>query len=230
MMTIADRLSRVRSAIRDAEWAANRDLGSVTLLAVSKTKPAADLAVAYACGQRHFGESYLQEAMAKQTALSHFDITWHFIGPIQSNKTRLIATHFAWVHSVDRLKIAQRLSAQRPAHLPPLNICLQVNISDESTKSGVAVADLPLLIDQVRDLPGIRLRGVMAIPAPQPDYERQRLPYRMLYQAVVRLKMKGLDTFSLGMSGDLKAAIAEGSTMVRVGSAIFGARSKQSST
>jgi len=230
MMTIADRLSRVRSAIRDAEWVANRDPGSVTLLAVSKTKPAADLAVAYACGQRHFGESYLQEAMAKQTALSHFDITWHFIGPIQSNKTRLIATHFAWVHSVDRLKIAQRLSAQRPAHLPPLNICLQVNISDESTKSGVAVADLPPLIEQVGDLPGIRLRGVMAIPAPQPDYERQRLPYRMLYQVVAQLNMKGLDTFSLGMSGDLKAAIVEGSTMVRVGSAIFGARSKQSST
>ncbi len=228
MFAIAERLRNVRSEIRAAELAGDRTPGSVTLLAVSKTKPAADLAAAYVAGQRHFGESYLQEALAKQASLGHFNITWHFIGPIQSNKTRAIAASFAWVHSVDRLKIAQRLSEQRPAYLPPLNICLQVNISHEASKSGVALADLAQLAKQIRDLPRVRLRGVMAIPAPQTDYQLQRLPYRELYQAVTRLDVPGLDTFSCGMSGDLTAAIAEGATIVRIGTAIFGERSYQS--
>jgi pyridoxal phosphate enzyme (YggS family) len=196
----------------------------VQLLAVSKTKTASDIAQAYQLGQRHFGENYLQEALTKQQQLSAFNISWHFIGPIQSNKTRAIATHFHWVHSVDRLKIAQRLSEQRPGYLPPLNICLQVNISDEESKSGVDLADLPELIHQVQQLPNLRLRGVMAIPAPQTDYELQRLPYRKIHQAVSALNLTELDTFSFGMTGDLAAAITEGATIVRVGTALFGTR------
>ena len=207
--------------------AAGREKGSVQLLAVSKTKPAMDIAIAYQAGQRRFGESYLQEALKKQQELAAFDISWHFIGPIQSNKTRPIAAHFSWVHSVDRLKIAKRLSEQRPAHLPALNICLQVNISAENTKSGVTLAELPQLIKQVSGLPNIKLRGVMAIPESVSDYESQRQPYRSLYQAVKQLDMAELDTFSFGMTGDLKAAIVEGSTIVRIGTALFGARSYQ---
>ncbi len=204
--------------------AAGREVGGVQLLAVSKTKPAADVALAYQSGQRHFGESYCQEALIKQQALGAFNITWHFIGPIQSNKTKLIARHFSWVHSVDRLKIAKRLSEQRPVNWPPLNICLQVNISGEASKSGVTLAKLPQLIDQVNGLANIRLRGVMAIPEPASDYQRQCQPYRQLYQAVNQLNMAELDYFSFGMSGDLQAAIAEGSTIVRIGTALFGPR------
>ena len=207
--------------------AAGRDKRSVQLLAVSKTKPATDIAIAYQAGQRHFGESYLQEALKKQQELAAFDISWHFIGPIQSNKTKAIAAHFSWVHSVDRLKIAKRLSEQRPVHLPALNICLQVNISAETTKSGVTLAELPQLIKQVSVLPNIKLRGVMAIPESESDYENQRQPFRLLYQAVKQLDIAELDTFSFGMTGDLKAAIAEGSTIVRIGTALFGARSYQ---
>ncbi|WP_031434761.1 YggS family pyridoxal phosphate-dependent enzyme [Methylomarinum vadi] len=224
MATIQQNIDNIRSQIRHAELAAGRERGSVRLLAVSKTKPAQDIAAAYQAGQRHFGESYLQEALSKQRELAGFDITWHFIGPIQSNKTRPIAGHFAWVHSVDRLKIAKRLSEQRPAHLPPLNICLQVNISGEASKSGITLAELPQLLAEVKALPNLRLRGVMAIPEPETDYQRQCHPYRMLYQTVKQLGMSGLDTFSFGMSGDLKAAIAEGSTIVRIGTGIFGVR------
>jgi pyridoxal phosphate enzyme (YggS family) len=224
MTTISQRLKQIRSQISDAERAYNRRSGSVLLLAVSKTKPAEDIAAAYQSGQRHFGENYLQEALRKQQELGAYDITWHFIGPIQSNKTRPLATHFDWVHSVDSLKIAQRLSDQRPAHLPPLNICLQVNISDEETKSGIALAELPQLYEQIAKLPNLKLRGVMAIPAPQQDFEQQRQPYKALYQAVAELKRPELDTFSFGMTGDLKAAIAEGSTIVRIGTALFGER------
>ena len=227
MNDIKQRLAKINSQIRHAEMAAGREKGSVQLLAVSKTKPAMDIAIAYQAGQRRFGESYLQEALKKQQELAAFDISWHFIGPIQSNKTRPIAAHFSWVHSVDRLKIAKRLSEQRPAHLPALNICLQVNISAENTKSGVTLAELPQLIKQVSGLPNIKLRGVMAIPESVSDYESQRLPYRLLYQAVKQLDMAELDTFSFGMTGDLKAAIAEGSTIVRIGTALFGARSYQ---
>jgi pyridoxal phosphate enzyme (YggS family) len=224
MTTISQRLKQIRSQINDAELAYNRQPGSVLLLAVSKTKLAEDIAAAYQSGQRHFGENYLQEALRKQQELGAYDITWHFIGPIQSNKTRPLATHFDWVHSVDSLKIAQRLSDQRPAHLPPLNICLQVNISDEQTKSGIALAELLQLYEQIAKLPNLKLRGVMAIPAPQQDFEQQRQPYKALYQAVAELKRPELDTFSFGMTGDLKAAIAEGSTIVRIGTALFGER------
>lgn len=201
-----------------------RKPGSVQLLAVSKTKPVTDIISLYRAGQRHFGESYLQEALAKQHTLGAYNITWHFIGPIQSNKTKPIASHFSWVHSVDRLKIAQRLSEQRPKNLPPLNICLQVNISHEATKSGVSLDELPDLLDAVAPLPNLRLRGVMAIPSPQSDYGLQRQPYRQLYQAIEGFKRPELDTFSFGMSGDLTAAIAEGATLVRIGTALFGAR------
>ncbi len=210
--------------MRHAESETGRNKGSVQLLAVSKTKPTAVIAAAYQAGQRLFGESYLQEALAKQRALAAYDISWHFIGPIQSNKTKAISAHFNWVHSVDRLKIAKRLSEQRPGHLPSLNICLQVNISDEATKSGVTLEELPSLIDQVGLLPNICLRGVMAIPEPATGFESQCLPYRELYQTVKKLKHVSLDTLSFGMSGDLEAAIAEGSTIVRVGSALFGKR------
>lgn len=224
MNNIKQRLAKIKSQIRHAEIAVGRDKNSVQLLAVSKTKPATAIAIAYQAGQRHFGESYLQEALKKQQELAAFDISWHFIGPIQSNKTRPIAENFSWVHSVDRLKIAKRLSEQRPVHLPALNICLQVNISAETTKSGVTLAELPLLIKQVRDLSKIKLRGVMAIPESVSDYESQRQPYKLLYQVVKQLDMAELDTFSFGMTGDLKAAIAEGSTIVRIGTALFGAR------
>jgi len=224
MTTIAQRLKQIREQISDAEHACNRRPGSVLLLAVSKTKPSEDIAAAYQSGQRHFGENYLQEALRKQQELGVYAITWHFIGPIQSNKTKPLATHFDWVHSVDSLKIAKRLSEQRPAHLPPLNICLQVNISDEPSKSGITLAELPELCEQIAQLPNLKLRGVMAIPAPQQDFDLQRQPYRALYQAVAKLDRPELDTFSFGMTGDLKAAIAEGSTIVRIGTALFGER------
>ena len=224
MTTTTQRLNQIRIQISEAELACDRQPGSVLLLAVSKTKPAEDIAAAYQAGQRHFGESYLQEALRKQQQLGAYAITWHFIGPIQSNKTKALATHFDWIHSVDSLKIAKRLSEQRPAHLPPLAICLQVNISGEPSKSGIALTELPQLCEQVAKLPNLKLRGVMAIPAPQDDFEQQRLPYKILYQAVTNLMQSGLDTYSFGMTGDLKAAIAEGSTIVRIGTALFGER------
>lgn len=224
MTTIPERLNQIRAQISNTEHDCNRQPGSVLLLAVSKTKPAEDITAAYQAGQRHFGENYLQEALRKQQELGAYDITWHFIGPIQSNKTKPLATHFDWVHSVDSLKIAQRLSTQRPAHLPPLNICLQVNISDEQSKSGISLAELPQLCEQVAQLPNLKLRGVMAIPAPQDDFEQQRQPYKALHQAVTKLGRPELDTFSFGMTGDLKAAIAEGATIVRIGTALFGER------
>jgi len=220
------RLEQITQQIRNAEHLGNRIAGSVRLLAVSKTKPAGDIAAFYRLGQRHFAESYLQEALIKQQALSHFHITWHFIGPIQSNKTKLIARHFSWVHSVDRFKIAKRFSEQRPDYLPALNICLQVNISAEESKSGVSLEELPLLIEQIRPLPRLRLRGVMAIPEPETDRTRQRQPYQQLYSAVQRLKLDELETFSFGMSQDLTAAIQEGATLVRIGTGLFGARSQ----
>lgn len=224
MSAIIISLKQLQAQIQQAELNYQRPKGSVLLLAVSKSKPAAMLAEAYQGGQRHFGENYLQEALNKQQALGAFDITWHFIGPIQSNKTRAIACHFDWVHSVDSLKIAKRLSEQRLDHLPSLNICLQVNISNETSKSGIGLDELAELYDQVSLLPNIKLRGVMAIPAPSNSFEQQRQPYRTLYQAVKELNKPELDTFSFGMSDDLNAAIAESSTMVRIGTALFGAR------
>ncbi len=224
MTTIAQRLKNIHTQIREAELAGNRQPGEVILLAVSKTKPAEDIAAAYQAGQRHFGENYLQEALKKQQELAAYAITWHFIGPIQSNKTRALAAHFDWVHSVDSFKIAQRLSDQRPLYWPPLNICLQINVSDELSKSGISLAELPLLCEQIAMLPNLKLRGVMAIPAPHQEFEQQRLSYKALYEAVTKLKKYELDTYSFGMSGDLKAAITEGSTIVRIGTALFGER------
>jgi hypothetical protein len=218
------RLKHILAQIRQAEIAYQRKSESVLLLAVSKTKTAEDIAIAYQVGQRHFGESYCQEALKKQRELGAYDITWHFIGPVQSNKTKVLATHFAWVHSVDSLKIAKRLSEQRPSALPPLNICLQVNISGEQSKSGITLNELPQLCELVSELPNIKLRGVMAIPMPEEDFELQRQPYKTLYQAVAKLNNPELNTYSFGMSGDLNAAIAEGATIVRIGTALFGAR------
>jgi PLP dependent protein len=223
-MTIVQRIKTIRSQIEDYCRICNRNPETVLLLAASKTKPATDIATAYQAGIRHFGENYCQEALLKQQVLGAYDITWHFIGPIQSNKTRHIAQHFSWVHSVESLKIATRLSEQRPINLPPLNICLQVNVSGEESKSGITLHKLPELRSAVAALPRLKLRGVMAIPAPQQDYGQQRLPYKALVQAVVDLKQPELDTFSFGMTGDLEAAIAEGSTIVRIGTALFGSR------
>lgn len=224
MDTLAERFQHVCSQIRHASGIAGRSRDSVQLLAVSKTKPSSDVAALYRLGQRHFAENYAQEAVVKQLALCGFNITWHFIGPIQSNKTKIIASHFSWVHSVDRLKIAQRLNEQRPEHLQPLNICLQVNISQENSKSGVQLEELPELVAEVGRLPNLRLRGVMAIPEAVSNYHQQRQPYRRLREAVQQLNRPDLNCFSFGMSGDLKAAIMEGATMVRVGTALFGER------
>ncbi|WP_313711761.1 YggS family pyridoxal phosphate-dependent enzyme [Pseudomonas sp.] len=223
MSTIADNLSALAARIHNAAQAAGRDPASVQLLAVSKTKPAAAIREIYAAGVRDVGENYLQEALAKQEELRDLPLIWHFIGPIQSNKTKAIAEHFDWVHSVDRLKIAQRLSEQRPAGLPPLNICLQVNVSGEDSKSGCAPADLPALANAVAALPNLRLRGLMAIPEPTDDRATQEAAFASLRQLQEKLQL-GLDTLSMGMSHDLEAAIAQGATWVRIGTALFGAR------
>lgn len=224
MSSIKQNLTSIHARIHAAELAAGRPTGSVQLVAVSKTKPASDLVQAYQAGQRHFGENYVQEALEKQAQLNAYAMIWHFIGPIQSNKTRQIATAFDWVHSVDRFKIAQRLNEQRPDNLPPLNICVQVNISRETTKSGIMLEELSDWVSVMQTLPRLRWRGVMAIPEPEHDFEKQRLPFRRLYEAVSALKQPTLDTFSMGMSDDLEAAIFEGATMVRIGTAIFGQR------
>jgi pyridoxal phosphate enzyme (YggS family) len=221
---INTRRNTLLAQIRQAEITYHRKPGSVQLLAVSKTKTAQAIAFAYQAGQRHFGENYCQEAIKKQQELGAYDITWHFIGPIQSNKTRALAMHFSWIHSVDSFKIAKRLSDQRPLTLPPLNICLQVNISNEPSKSGITLNELPQLCKLVSELPNIKLRGVMAVPMPQDDFELQRQPYKILYDAVAKLNHPEMDTYSFGMSGDLNAAIAEGATIVRIGTALFGAR------
>ena len=223
MSTIAENIAKVGERIRAAAQASGRDLDHIGLLAVSKTKPAAAVREAYAAGIRDFGENYLQEALEKQAELSELPLIWHFIGPIQSNKTKPIAEHFAWVHSVDRLKIAQRLSEQRPSHLPPLNICLQVNVSAEDSKSGCAPAELAALAQAVSQLPNLRLRGLMAIPEPTDDVAAQRAAFARLRELRDGLPLP-LDTLSMGMSHDLDAAIAEGATWVRIGTALFGAR------
>jgi pyridoxal phosphate enzyme (YggS family) len=230
MSTIAGNLQAVEATIQVACDAAGRPRSTVQLLAVSKTFPAEAVLEAAACGQRAFGENYLQEGVDKiaavAKALPDTRLEWHFIGPIQSNKTRPIATHFDWVHTVERLKIAQRLSEQRPPELGPLNICLQVNISGEASKSGVPAEELPELARAVAALPNLRLRGLMAIPEPQADPELQRAPFARLRELAQDIVKSGihLDTLSMGMSGDMRAAVLEGATIVRVGSAIFGAR------
>ncbi len=201
----------------------HRDAATVGLLAVSKTQPAAAIREAFAAGLRDFGENYLQEALDKQVELDDLPLIWHFIGPIQSNKTKAIAEHFDWVHSVDRLKIAQRLSDQRPATLPPLNICLQVNVSGEASKSGCTPQELGPLAEAVAAMPQLRLRGLMCIPAPTEDPAEQRAAFARLRLLRDELALD-LDTLSMGMSQDLEAAIAEGATWVRIGTALFGAR------
>jgi pyridoxal phosphate enzyme (YggS family) len=230
MSTIALKLQAVDATIIAAANACGRPAQSVRLLAVSKTFGADAVLAAVAAGQTTFGENYLQEALDKiaavATALPGQQVEWHFIGPIQSNKTRPIATHFAWVHTVERLKIAQRLSEQRPAELGPINVCLQVNISGEASKSGATPEQLPELARQVATLPNLRLRGLMAIPEPETDPDKQRAAFARVRTLFEQLRADGLelDTLSMGMSADLAAAIAEGATIVRVGSAIFGTR------
>ncbi|MEW6353400.1 MAG: YggS family pyridoxal phosphate-dependent enzyme [Pseudomonadota bacterium] len=229
--TLRANLDRVRQRITAAEARFGRRVGSVQLLAVSKGVAADKVRDAWAAGQCCFGENYLQEALAKMAdpTLDGAGMEWHFIGPLQANKTKKIAAHFAWVQSVDRLVIAQRLSEQRPPHLPPLNICLQVNISAESSKSGVGLEQLRNLAEQVAALPHLRLRGLMCIPKPATDFAQQRAPFRALREALEKLHAAGLplDTLSMGMSDDLEAAIAEGATMVRIGRAVFGERSSK---
>jgi pyridoxal phosphate enzyme (YggS family) len=229
MATIASRLQQVEQRIARACAAAGRGVDSVTLLAVSKTFAAGRLREAHAAGQRRFGENYVQEALAKMEALADLNprIEWHLIGPLQSNKTRAVAERFDWVHSIDRLRLAERLSAQRPPALGPLQVCLQVNISGEASKSGLAPQEVGAIARAVVRLPNLRLRGLMAIPEPRDDAVAMRRPHRALRELLVALRGQGLtslDTLSMGMSADLEAAIAEGATLVRVGTAIFGER------
>ena len=226
MTQIPSNIAKLRERIARACARCDRAPESVTLLAVSKTKPAAAVREAFAAGQRAFGENYLQEALEKIEALAGLGIEWHFIGPIQSNKTQPIARHFDWVHSVERAKIATRLSEQRPDGMPPLNVCVQVNISGEASKSGCAPGELEALCALIDSLPRLRLRGLMCIPEPAADPASQRAPFRDLRQLLERLRPRfpGMDTLSMGMSGDLEAAVAEGATIVRVGTDIFGAR------
>jgi PLP dependent protein len=230
MSSISSNLQAVKECIATTAHAASRAPQQITLLAVSKTFGAEAVIAAADAGQRAFGENYLQEALDKMAAIRAARpgllLEWHFIGPIQSNKTRPIAEHFDWVHSVDREKIAQRLSEQRPPHLPPLNICLQVNISGEASKSGVTPEELMALAPRVAALPRLKLRGLMAIPEPVEDMEQQRVPFRQVRHLLDALRSQGLalDTLSMGMTADLAAAVAEGATIVRIGTAIFGQR------
>jgi len=231
MTAILSNLQAVHSAITQAAQLARRDAATISLLAVSKTMSAEQVREAYAAGQRAFGENYLQEALDKIAALRDLPLEWHFIGPIQSNKTRPIAENFSWVHSVDRLKVAERLSAQRPPVLPPLNVCLQVNVSGEASKAGVAPQQAVALARAIAVLPQLKLRGLMAIPAPAESVEEQRVPLAILRELLLQMNagQEGapglqLDTLSMGMSHDLAAAILEGATIVRVGTAIFGRR------
>lgn len=223
---ITANIAELRRRIAAAALAAGRAPEDIALLAVSKTRPPQAIRAAAAAGVRAVGENYLQEAIAKLDALADLDLEWHFIGPVQSNKTRELAARFAWVHSVDRLKVARRLSEQRPPDLPPLNICLQLNVSGETSKSGLAVGELEEVALACAALPGVRLRGLMAIPAPSRDPIEQRAAFARVRTAfdALRSRLPQLDTLSMGMSADLEAAIAEGATIVRVGTDLFGAR------
>jgi pyridoxal phosphate enzyme (YggS family) len=223
MRSIHDNLQAVQARIARAAAAAGRDPRSVTLLAVSKTHPAALVEQALAAGQRAFGENYVQEAVEKMDVLAGSSIEWHLVGPLQSNKTRLVAARFDWVHSIESAKVARRLSEQRPAGMAPLNVLIQVNVSGEASKSGIAPGEVLSLAGEMSTLPRLRLRGLMAIPEPGAGVER----YRELKNLYEKLKIEfGFDTLSVGMSDDMEAAIAEGSTMVRIGTAIFGTRQK----
>jgi pyridoxal phosphate enzyme (YggS family) len=223
---LAERLGNIRNRIREATVAAGRDVDSVTLLAVSKAQSVEAMREAAACGLEHFGESYVKEALPKIETLRGLELTWHFIGQLQANKTRVVAENFAWVHGVDRLRIAQRLSEQRPHHAAPLNVCLQVNVGGEESKGGITPTELQELAAAVAVLPQISLRGLMCLPPPEEDSARQRHWFAETARLMQSLHVPGttLDTLSMGMSGDFEAAIAEGSTIVRIGTALFGAR------
>ncbi|MEW6766128.1 MAG: YggS family pyridoxal phosphate-dependent enzyme [Pseudomonadota bacterium] len=225
-------LREVEGRLANALAKAGRAPDAAHLVAVSKTVPAARLREAFMCGQRLFGESYVQEALAKQDELADLPIEWHFIGPLQSNKTRPVAERFAWVHGVDRLRIAERLSAQRPVGMPPLSVCLQINIDREPTKAGVLPEEVAELAHAVAGLPALRLRGLMAIPRPSDDPSAQQESFRRVRALFEALRVEGLplDTLSMGMSGDLEAAVMEGATLIRVGTAIFGARGTKADT
>jgi len=226
MTSIANNYAKVVSQIDLCCESAQRNNTDVQLLAVSKTRPAEQLAQLYEQGQRHFGENYLQEALDKQVELTQLPLIWHFIGPIQSNKTRAISENFDWVHSVDRLKIARRLSEQRPDHLPPLNICLQVNISNEANKAGCSTSETLALISEIAQLPKLKIRGLMAIPKATTDIDEQRVAFTAMSDLLSQCQVQHseLDTLSMGMSADIAPAIEHGATIVRVGTALFGAR------
>lgn len=230
MNDIASNLHLIRSQIDMACIQTNRDPKHVQLLAVSKTKPVESILAAYHAGQRQFGESYVQDAIPKIEHIANIekisDIEWHFIGPLQSNKTRLVAEHFSWVHSIERLKIAQRLNEQRPDHLPPLNICIQINISGEETKSGIQTAEIDTLVAEIEQLPKLQLRGLMCIAENTDDLDAVRANFISMQQLFNELKKRypSVDTLSMGMTDDMKIAIASGSTIVRIGTAIFGSR------
>jgi pyridoxal phosphate enzyme (YggS family) len=225
MASTKERFRQVTREIETATLAAGRAAGSVQLLAVSKRQPVSAIAELAALGQTRFGENFVQEACEKIAALADHALEWHFIGRLQSNKTREVATHFDWVHSIDRLKIARRLNEQRPAAAAPLNVCIEVNVSDESAKGGIAVDAVPDFAQQIRTLPRLKLRGLMALPAPTEDVARQRESFAVLARLARRLADDDFDTLSMGTSGDFTAAIAEGATIVRVGTALFGPRS-----
>ena len=226
-VNIANNIASLRNRVRLAAQKSQRSPEDICIVAASKTRSASIIQSAYDSGIQNFGENYLQEALEKIAALGDLGLKWHFIGPIQSNKTRAIAENFDWVHSVDRLKIARRLSEQRPTKLAPLQICLQVNISAESSKSGASPAEMPELVQAVRALPGITLRGLMAIPAPTNDPKQQQQAFAQMRELMTALRADTptMDTLSMGMSGDLEMAIAQGSTLIRVGTDIFGPRS-----
>ncbi len=226
MQNIARNLAKLRADIESAARRHGRDPAAVTLVAVSKMKDVAAVRAAAACGQVDFGENYLQEALQKMALAGDLPLTWHFIGPVQSNKTRQIAAHFHWVHGVDREKTARRLAEARGTRGPPLNVCLQVNISGEPTKAGVAPADVAELAARIAAMPGLRLRGLMALPAPTTDFNEQRAAFARVHALYADLRARGidLDTLSMGTTTDLEAAVAEGATLVRVGTAIFGPR------
>ena len=226
MNELNGRYAKLLEQIAGLESQYQRPKGSVKLLAVSKKKPVEDIVSLYECGQRDFAENYLQEALTKISAISRPDLVWHFIGPVQSNKTQSIAEHFSWVHSVDRLKIAERLSNARPAGHPALNVCIQINISHEQTKSGISLEQLENFAERISQLPRLKLRGVMGLPEPSHQFEQQKRQCLELFQQFEQLNQQGyaLDTLSLGTSNDLEAAIAAGSTMVRIGTSLFGAR------
>lgn len=225
-MKITDNLAQIRNQISDAEKQFKREAASVCLLAVSKTRPIDAIMQAINAGQRHFGENYCQEAVEKIQTISHPELIWHFIGPIQSNKTRDIANHFSWVHTVDRIKIARRLNDSRPEHLPPLNICIQINVSGEDSKSGIELDDIDDFLEELKPFKRLKTRGLMSLPAPSNNFAEQRQSFSALNHKFQSLKqtLPEFDTLSIGTTQDMIAAIAEGATIIRIGTALFGPR------